>query len=153
MDDEQKAAILAEARRNIASLHEGNLQLLAEDEPRQVSLPPIEVEDRAARWARFHAERELDRRRARAQLRRKEEKMANAPTPAPAGPSEDELLAALGEALGIAREQIRKELRAEHAAELAGLKNEIAELRGQVGVLLNLLSGSKGDVVALPRRA
>ena len=59
----------------------------------------------------------------------------------------------LGECFAIERKKIREELRAETATELAGLKNEIAELRGQVGVLLTLMSGSKGDVVALPRRA
>jgi len=77
--------------------------------------------------------------------------MANARTPAPAGPSEDEMLAALGEALGIAREQIRQELRAEQTAELAALKNEIAEVRGQVAALLALV-GTKADITHLPRR-
>jgi hypothetical protein len=142
-----KDEIMAEARSNIAKFHAGNLELEVEDEPRQVNLPPLAVEDRSVRWRNFHAEREADRRRARAELRRKEGKMANAPTPAPAGPmTKDEMFEALGEALGIAREQIRRELR----AELAG---EISELKGQVTAILALLGGTKAaDIIALPRK-
>jgi hypothetical protein len=76
---------------------------------------------------------------------------ASAPT---AGPSERELVEALGGAFAVERQKIREELRAEQAAELAALKNQIAELRGQLGVVLTLMSGSKAaDVVTLPRRA
>jgi hypothetical protein len=76
---------------------------------------------------------------------------ASAPAP---GPSERELVEVIGECFAIERRKLGETLRAEQIAELATLKSEIAELRGQVGVLLNLLSGgTKGDVVALPRRA
>src|SRR6516225_3019500 len=46
---------------------------------------------------------------------------------------------ALAEAMGICLAETRKEMRAERAAEIAPLKTEIAELRGQVSALLTML--------------
>jgi hypothetical protein len=153
MDEERRARIMAEAKRNVAKFHAGNLERDEVEPPRQVSLPPLEVEDRAARWRNFHAERDAGRQRARAELRRSEQKMVNNATTA-AGPSEAELVKILGQCFAEERKRLGEALRAEHVAELADLKNQIAELRGQVGTLLSLLSATKGgDVVALPRRA
>jgi len=53
---------------------------------------------------------------------------------------------AIGEALASERQLHRRET--EKA--LAPLQREIAELRGQVSVLLSLVGGAKADVVPLP---
>jgi len=61
---------------------------------------------------------------------------------------------ALAEAMGICLAETRKEMRAERAAEIAPLKTEIAELRGQVSALLTMLgAGDKAkdaSIIALP---
>ena len=66
----------------------------------------------------------------------------------------EHMLDSLAEAMGICLAETRKEMRAERAAEIAPLKTEIAELRGQVSALLTMLgAGDKAkdaSIIALP---
>jgi hypothetical protein len=55
---------------------------------------------------------------------------------------------AIGEALVLERQRERTE----REDSLAPLRREVAELRGQVSVLLTLLQGAKAEVIGLPRR-
>ena len=148
MDDEQKAAILASARSNIAAAHElerEHAAWLARHDP---------IEEDAAQMRRQYRDKPMLHRDEPSGLIHKVH--INEPTPAPApapGPSPAELTKILGECFAVERRKLGETLRAEQATELSDLKNQIAELRGQVGTLLSLLSAKGGDVVALPRRA
>jgi len=71
-----------------------------------------------------------------------------------AEPSDGDWRDTVAEAMGIVIAETRKEMRAERAAEIAPLKTEIAELRGQVSALLTMLgAGDKAkdaSIIALP---
>lgn len=56
----------------------------------------------------------------------------------------------LTESIGRALADERQLRRTEAEKELAPLRRELAELQGQVSVLLTLLGGSKRDAVPLP---
>jgi hypothetical protein len=58
------------------------------------------------------------------------------------------LLNAIGEALVLERQRERTE----RGDSLAPLRQEVAELRGQVSALLTLLHGAKAEVIGLPRK-
>ena len=71
----------------------------------------------------------------------------SAPEPEPVRSYDD----VVAEAIGIVAAELRREWREERSAEVAVLKQEIAELRGQVSALLALLGQkSVGKVIDLP---
>jgi hypothetical protein len=144
MTDEERERVLREARQHIADARElerEHADWLARHDPLQEDM------------LRLRRKSLEPKPMSEAPIIRKVHINETAPAPVAAtGPSAAELVAVLGECFAIEREKIRKELRAEQAANSAALENQIAELRGQVGVLLNLMSGSKADVVPLPRR-
>jgi hypothetical protein len=136
MDDDERDRIMAEARSHIAKFHAGNLEPVVEDEPRQVDLPPIAVEDRLGAWRTWHAEREADRERARANLRRSEQKMIDAAHAATAPADPTGFSERQEKILGM----VVSELRAE-------IQTAIGELRAEFNVMRSI---DKGDVIDLP---
>ena len=146
MTDGERERVLAAAREQVAAGRELEHSLAAR-------LMRVPLPDALTQWRAKAAEREAGRQRARAELRRSEQQMVNTfNTATAAGTSAAELNRILGEVFVIERRKLGETLRAEQMVELSDLKNQVAELRGQVGVLLNLLSGSKADVVTLPAR-
>jgi hypothetical protein len=147
MTDEDRDRILAEARSNIAACRK--LERDAADRQRDAADRQLEADIRQY----LDKQPPMYRDPPRDLIRKTHFTETPAATHAPL-PSERELNEILGQCFAIERAKIREELRAEQAAELAGLKNQISELRGRLDVVLTLLSGTKAaDVLTLPRRA
>jgi hypothetical protein len=73
-----------------------------------------------------------------------------APTPAPEVIDDDVPDESLFDAVAEAFAMERERMRAEWEAAIANVKQEVAELRGKVSTLVDLLSGT-GNVVNLPK--
>jgi hypothetical protein len=146
MDDYERGRIVAEARNNIAAGRE--LERDAADRRLEADMLRLRRQ--------YRETKPMLHRDAPSIIHKvKENALVDAPAPAPAPlPSPAELNAILGQCFNIETKRMGETLRAEQMAELSDLRNQVAELRGRLDVVLSLLSGSKAaDVVQLPRRA
>jgi hypothetical protein len=145
MDDYERGRIVAEARNNIAAGRE--LERDAADRRLEADMLRLRRQYRDKPMYRDAPGKLIHK------VHINEPAPVAAPAPAPL-PSAAELNAILGECFSIETKRMGETLRAEQMAELSDLRNQVAELRGRLDVVLSLLSGSKAaDVVQLPRRA